>query len=227
MKLSLIATLFHKKEFLEVLEYLESNKHVIPSLDKDQFTKVLYYKGLCYANLKKYENALEFLDACIKSNLDSSYLYQCRMLKGYMYTITNRLRLAEVEFLSLLNEGYQSARIYAAAAHVKYQLKKVSAAVRYLQKALHIDPDNINALNSMSYILADNNIKLSFALEYIGRVLHLEPQNAAYLDTYGYVLIKLRRFPEAKRVLKYALTISDHPEIKKHYDIAQAQKQEL
>ncbi len=224
MKLSLIATLFHKKEFLEALKYIERNKRVIPSLAADQFVKVLYYQGLCYANLKKYQKALEFLDSCVKSNLDSSYIYQCRMLRGYIYTITNRLRLAEAEFLGLLNEGYESARIYAAVAHVEYQLKKVSAAVRHLQKALHIDPDNINALNSMSYILADNNVKLSFALEYIEKVLQAEPQNAAYLDTYGYVLIKLRRFSEAKRILKYALTISDHPQIKKHYDSVDSQK---
>ena len=197
-----------------MLEYIERHKHAIPSLDKDQFIKVMYYKGLCYANLRKYENALEFLDACIKSHLDSSYLYQCRMLRGYIYTVTSRLRLAEAEFLNLLNEGYQSARIYAAVAHVEYHLKKVSAAVRHLQKALHIDPDNINALNSMSYILADNNVKLPFALEYIEKVLNLEPENAAYLDTYGYVLMKLRRFSEAKRVFRYALTISNHPDIK-------------
>lgn len=224
MKLSIIVALFQKKEFIEILSYIDSNKHMLASLDHDQFTKVIYYQGLCYANIKKYERAIECFNICINSNLSVAYVYQCRMLRGYIYTITGKLRLAEAEFTELINEGYESARAYAAAAHIAYQLQRTSVAVRYLQKALHIDPDNVNALNSMSYILADNNVKLSYALSSIEKVLRKYPKTPAYLDTYGFVLIKLRRFADAKRVLQYAVTLSDHPDIKKHYQLAMADK---
>ncbi len=217
MNLGYVALLIQKKLYARALEYMES---IASENTNDHSTKIQYYKAICHTNLRHYEKALHLFDLVLASKLGFVYVYQCKMIKGYIYTVTKKSRLAELEFYDLLQSGYESTRVYAAIGHVYYAQGKTSQAVQYLQKALEMNPDNPTALNSMSYIFAENNIKLNVAAEYILRALNKAPENPSYLDTYGVVLCKMGKFDEAKRVLDQAYKISKDPAILKHVKLA-------
>ena len=97
------------------------------------------------------------------------------------------------------------------------RMKNLDAAEREFRKVLASAPDNTGAMNYMSYMFADRNVKLSEALTLINRALEAEPFNGAYLDTLGWVYYRMGRLPEAEDYLVRALervprdpTMRDH-----------------
>ncbi len=184
---------------------------------EDQYPELSYYLGLCYTHLGKYDEALLFMEQVLNSGMSFPHIYQSRMILGYIYTVTNRFRLAEFEFSKLLDEGYESAKVYAALAYVAYQQKKTASSIACLEKALRIDPDNSTALNSLGFILADGSIKLDAALGYCKRAVAQNPQNPAYLDSLGWVYFKMGRFDEAMVCLKKAMEKSEGNEEIAHH----------
>lgn len=184
---------------------------------EEQYPELSYYLGLCYTHLEKYEEALLFLEQVLNSGMSFPHIYQSRMILGYIYTVTNRFRLAEFEFGKLLDEGYESAKVYAALAYVTYHQKKTASSIAHLERALRIDPDNPTALNSLGFILADGNMKLEAALGYCKRAVAQNPQNPAYLDSLGWVYYRMGRLEEALVCLTKATEKSGgNEEISRH-----------
>ena len=124
-----------------------------------------------------------YLEQVLTSDLGFLYIYQSRMLVGYIYSVTERYRLAEFEFNRLLEDGYESAKVYAALAYVLYQQEQAAPAIAHLEKALRIDPENANAMNSLGYILAESSENLELAFSYCSRAARKRPNNPAYLDS--------------------------------------------
>lgn len=204
--------LLKQRRYDEALQaFLSSN------VPQEQYPELSYYLGLCYTHLEKYDEALLFLEQVLNSGMSFPHIYQTRMILGYIYTVTNRFRLAEFEFSKLLDDGYESAKVYAALAYVAYHQKKTAAGIVYLERALRIDPDNPTALNSLGFILADGNMKLEAALGYCKRAVAQSPQNPAYLDSLGWVYYRMGRLDEALVCLKKAMEKSDgNDEIANH-----------
>ncbi len=145
-----------------------------------------YYLGLCYTQLGRYDEALLHLEQVVTSDLDFLHVYQCRMVLAYIYSVTRRYRLAELELKQLLSDGYESTRVYAALGYNAYRQKRMDESVEYLRKALDLDPENATALNSLGFILADERIDSAEGLALCRRAVALNPQNPAYLDSLGW-----------------------------------------
>lgn len=188
-------------------------------VDEDRYPELSYYLGLCYTHLERYEEALLFLEQVLNSDMSFPHVYQSRMILGYIYTVTNRFRLAEFEFSRLLEEGYESAKVYSALAYVTHNQKKTASSIAYLEKALRIDPDNATALNSLGFILADGNIKLDTALGYCKRAVTQKPDNPAYLDSLGWVYYRMGKLDEALACIGKALQHdAENQEIRDHFE---------
>ena len=184
-------------------------------------SSIAYYLGLCYTQLEQYEDALIYLEQVVTSDGDLIHIYQSRMILSYIYTITGRYKLAEFELESLLDAGYESAQVYAAYGFVSYETKQIDEAIDYLEKALGLDPDNANALNSLGYILAENGKKLNYALSLCKKAVERGPENSAYLDSLGWVYFKLGNTREARIYLRKALNFSSgNKNIAAHMKIA-------
>lgn len=78
-------------------------------------------------------------------------------------------------------------------------------AVEAYESLLAEMPNNIDALNNLAYMLAENNERLTEALRYIERVHEIRPNNPGFLDTYAYVLYRNQRLSEAAEFLQAAL----------------------
>lgn len=170
--------------------------------------EISYYLGLCYTRMEDYDNALLHLEQVVTLNSDILQKYQSRMVLSYIYTISGRLSLAVFELNSLLNEGYESAQVYASLSFISYQQKKIEESIDYLEKAVRLDPENSNALNSLGYILADEGRDVLKGLSLCKRAVSKQPDNPAYLDSLGWAYFKMGRYDEAKENLRRALRIT-------------------
>lgn len=83
---------------------------------------------------------------------------------------------------------------------------RIADAERELRKLMTDDPLNADALNSLSYMLADHGLKLAEAIDLAERAVKIEPGNPAYLDTLGWALFKQGRTDEAADPLSRAAT---------------------
>lgn len=196
--------LYHHKRYsaaLKELHELDDEPGDVPELS--------YYLGLCYTQLGQYDDALIYLEQVVTSDANLVHIYQSRMILSYIYTITGRFRLARFELDSLLESGYESAQVYAAFGYVSYETGKIDEAIKYLEHAIDIDPDNANALNSWGYILADENRDLHRSLDLCKRAVALDDGNPAYLDSLGWAHYRLEEYDEALFYLRKALSASN------------------
>jgi tetratricopeptide (TPR) repeat protein len=188
-------------------------------VDPREHPELSYYLGLCYTNLGRFDEAVLYLEQVVTGDNDFSHIYQGRMLLGYIYTVTDRHRLAEFEFSRLLEEGFESAKVHAALAHVQYAQGKTSTSIAQLEKALEIDPENATALNSIGYIMADNGIRLQASLSYCKKAVERDPENPAYLDSLGWTYFKLGNAADARDYLRRAHELApENDEIAAHWD---------
>jgi tetratricopeptide (TPR) repeat protein len=174
--------------------------------DPSSNPELCYYLGLCYTQLEQFDEALLYLEQVVTTDLNILHIYQSRMILSYIYTKTGRFKLAEFELESLLDSGYESAQVYAAFGYVAYQSGRTDEALVHLNKALSLDPDNVNAMNSLGYILAEEEKDLERALVLCRRAVERRPENSAYLDSLGWVYFKLGRISEARATLRKALS---------------------
>lgn len=196
--------LYRSKRYSAALKELHS-------LDEEpaDLPELAYYLGLCYTKLQEYEEALIYLEQVVTSDSDLVHIYQSRMILSYIYTITGRFRLARFELDSLLESGYESAQVYAAYGFVCYETGKLDDATSYLMKAIEIDPENANALNSLGYIYAELGRNLESAYELCRRAVQIDDSNPAYLDSLGWVYYKTGDYDEARSYLRKALASSN------------------
>ena len=91
-------------------------------------------------------------------------------------------------------------------------------AERELRKLMAEDPLNANAMNSLSYMLAEHGQKLPEAVDLAQRALKVEPDNPAYLDTLGWALFKQGKAAEAAVPLgKAAAVLTGNSVIQDHH----------
>jgi tetratricopeptide (TPR) repeat protein len=81
---------------------------------------------------------------------------------------------------------------------------RLGDAEKELRKLMADDPLNADAMNSLSYMLAEHNERLPDAVDLAERALKVEPGNPAYLDTLGWALFKQGRAEEAAEALSKA-----------------------
>jgi len=81
---------------------------------------------------------------------------------------------------------------------------RLADAEKELRKLMADDPLNADALNSLSYMLAEHGVKLAEAIDLAERAVKIEPGNPAFLDTLGWALFKQGRTDEAADPLSRA-----------------------
>jgi len=210
--------LYRTKDWVNALKELLSIDTT--GFDYDEKMELAYYLGLCYTKLKKYEEALSFLEQVVTSGNDVFRIYQCRMTLAYIYVITKRVKMAEYELKRLQASGFESPLLYNTLAYAAYIQKQNKNAIELYEKTLEIDSNNATAMNSMGYILADTGMDVMRALRLCRRAVDSRPSSAACLDSLGWAYYKSGEIVEARTWLRRALEIApEEEEIKRHFKI--------
>lgn len=96
------------------------------------------------------------------------------------------------------------------------QTGNLTAAELDLRQILADEPDHVDALNALGYLLADQTNRYDEALVLIEKAMAMQPDQPAIIDSHGWVLLKLGRHKEALRVLKRAFDLQRDAEIAAH-----------
>ncbi|MDR0376735.1 MAG: tetratricopeptide repeat protein [Spirochaetaceae bacterium] len=190
------------------------------AINSEEYTELAYYAGLCYTKLGRYDEGRLYLEQAITKGANSLRVYQCHMTLAYIYSITNRSRLAEFELGELIKNGFVSVQIYTTLAYVVWMQKNPVLAVRLYEKALKIDENNTTAMNGLGYILADTGQDVLRGLRFCRKAVDRRPRNAAYLDSLGWAYYKSGNSHEAGVWLRRALNLAPgQKEIRNHLRI--------
>ncbi len=81
---------------------------------------------------------------------------------------------------------------------------------RDLRRVLEIDPEHLDALNSLGYTLADRTDRHQEAYDLIKRALDLQPDNWSIQDSMGWVLYRMGKYAESLEYLRKAYAGIDH-----------------
>lgn len=144
--------------------------------------------------------------------------------------LAKRLYLVESEILmqhdelqrsmAALNEAIQqfpdAIELYYARSLLYEKLQDVVSAETDLRRVLAAQPDNVDALNALGYVLADKAGKLEEAYQLISRALALRPEDPAIMDSMGWVLFRMGKYEEAILRLKRAYELYPMDEVAAH-----------
>lgn len=169
---------------------------------------IAYYAGLCYVRLGKLDKAEIALRRVVEEHSNFLYIYQSRMILAYIFCLDGRYDNAEDEIMELLKGGYESAQVYSTYGYLLHKKKQPAESIKMLEKALSLDGDNSNALNSLGYILAECEENLETAIDYCRRAVNKNSSSYAYLDSLGWACFKAGRIGEARRYLSQAMSLS-------------------
>jgi tetratricopeptide (TPR) repeat protein len=131
-------------------------------------------------NIKEqYNKALEYVDKCLAlSKDDEQKTYSFKNTKSKLL-LTMFSKTSDKQFLNKAIDEYESM--------------------------LEKQPTNIEVMNNIAYILADNDISLSKALDYAQKAYQGAPNNASILDTYAFVLFKNGKIQEADEFINRSI----------------------
>jgi len=206
---------YNTKRYQQALEEFRSVDD-----DPSENSELAYYIGLTLTQLGRFDEGLLYLEQVVNSHTSFLHIYQSRMILGYIYSVTGRYKLAEFEFRKLLDLGMESIQIYASLGYIFYGLNRVDESVQMLSKSLGLDPDYPNALNSLGYIYAEEDLDYQKALDYCKRAVQLRPANPAYLDSLGWACYKNGDLEDARTNLRKALDLaSGNRDIARHLKI--------
>lgn len=96
------------------------------------------------------------------------------------------------------------------------ELKQHDSAIKMWKKALELDPNHAQTLNSLGYVYAEEGKNLDEAETLIKKALVAEPDSGAYLDSLGWVYFKKKDYQKAEEYLKKAISYQEDPVIYEH-----------
>lgn len=201
--------LYNQKKYSDSLAFFLA----LPEDSGADVQEIAYYLGLCYAKLKRYEDALLYLEQVVTGGEQIERVLQCRFILAVIYTKSKRKRLASFELGKLLESGYKPASVYASMAFIAWEQQEIDLSLSYYEKSLEIDEENVTALNGLGYVLATENRDLAKALSCCKKAVKNSPDSAACLDSLGYVYYKLGLFKDAKKYLEMAEQLDKENEI--------------
>ncbi len=115
----------------------------------------------------------------------------------------------------ILDNGQAPPKLYAVVAPLVGLKNDLPTAIRYLRKAIELDPEDSYSLNNLAFcLLEQGNDHNQEVLDLVNRRLAIEPDQAMYRETRGQVLLRLGQYQEAIDDLTFALNgMGDQPSI--------------
>ena len=106
-------------------------------------------------------------------------------------------------------------------AMMYYGKKDFARAEQMYLEQLKVHPTNLQVLNNLAYLYANDLDNAAKALPYAKRALELTPGNSNVVDTYGWALTRSGRYPKGIEVLERAVAMTGSKPVF-HYHLAYA-----
>lgn len=163
---------------------------------------------------KKYAQALEILSHAQPS--DTAEKKQIILATVDVLNHANRQK----EALNVLDESIKEMpneiELYYARSLVADHLDRIDVAESDLKTILDLQPNHLDALNALGYMLANKTNRFKEAQEYLNQAIKLSPNNASVLDSLGWLYYKMGDYKKSLLTLQKASKIMPDAEIAAH-----------
>lgn len=184
------------KDLLQSL--LRENPNVVNVENHTQLIQILY-------TLNDYDELLNALDTALTLFPDHADFYHIH------FSVLLELDRVD-EALSTLQTGISIIKnpsdlsdLYGTLGDYYYEAGHRQKSYKNYKKALNYNSENSRVLNNYAYYLSLDKKKLKRALKMSSLAVELDPNSSTYIDTKGWILFQMKRYSEAKDVLRNAV----------------------
>ncbi len=164
------------------------------------YKTALYNRALCLIHLNEEDKALNLLRSIKNKNDD------VLITMASLYAKTGKYTRAINIIKQNIDTFQNKARAYFFLADLYYQkLKDRKACIKYLKKALKLDPKNPDVLNYLGYLYIDENINIPEGMKLVEKALKIQPDNPYFLDSLGWGYYKTGNYRKALLFLQKAI----------------------
>lgn len=164
--------------------------------------------GLNLADLERYEEAKEHLQAALIADADNISAY---LSLGSVYARQEDFQasadLYDKAAEHFSNAGPEHWNIFYQRGIAYERLKEWEKAEPNFKKALELYPDHPQVLNYLGYSWIDRGMNLEKGLELIERAVEQRPNDGYIVDSLGWAFYKLGRYDDAVRELERAVSL--------------------
>lgn len=162
----------------------------------DPSAAVYQYLSELHIQKKDYKTAKIYLEKAIKLNPRD---HKLKFLAGLLYMDQKKYAKAIRYFADSLKlkPDLYDAYFYSAISYDN--INDFKSARKLLEELISMNPEHSQALNYLSYSLADRNTELEYAMRLVTKALEIEPQNPAYIDTLGWIYYRQEKFEAAEK----------------------------
>ena len=200
-----------EKKYLEALSEFEEAIRLSP-----HDLELLLYEALCLYHLDSMDKASNLVEQLYKIDSDK-IINDLPKICCMILLKAGKIKKAEKIIKENLTNDPDDAQLLNMLGYAYEKKKKYKEAEEVYRNILIKDKENINACNSIAYILAVQKANLNEAHELVTNALKKEPKNPAYLDTAGVILAAQGKSKNAVEKFKEALSYTpNNSEILQH-----------
>jgi len=193
-----VEILFNQRRFKEAITELKNYLSQYP----DDFYAA-YYLSNAYLMDNQGKEARSIAQGLLEENPESSMVL---FLLAQIDMLESRFDEAETKAETLIAKHPEDANNYTLLAKIKFQQRYLDKSMFYVNKALEIDAENVEAHNFRVLVAQQIGEDVS-AQESIGEVLAMDPQNATSIANQGIQLLNQNKVSESLEKFKEALAI--------------------
>lgn len=174
------------KEYDRALEALSEGLELYPSADNPTLAQIYISISFCYHETGRYQQEIVILDSCSKI-----FPNHPGIIGRYVISAHDRIRFTEAEayenqlILILRSEGLNESDIAFYLGRL-YLNSDYLIAEKHFRTAYQYDPDNIEKLGALAWVLIQNALKIDEGMALIQQAIEADPTNAIYLHQQGY-----------------------------------------
>jgi tetratricopeptide (TPR) repeat protein len=172
-------------------------------IDRDN-PEILYNLGVNYCRLGLFKTAAGYFIKML--NLEYTFIdsLEVKKLLAYALIHVNEYRKSERYIDQILQYVPHDVTALNLKGFCLDMQGDRAGALQAYRAVLSVEKDNINAINSISYITAKSGGDLELALRLALTAHESNPESPAYCDTLGYVHMKIGNIEQAEKFLKAA-----------------------
>ena len=218
---------FNTEQWQNAIDAFENNIALLKQFDRKSWIWTYILLGRAYHEIRAHKKERKIYEEGLTFWPNAKYRIVhrqaiCALSQGD--TIEANKYHAEFKILGEQNGWSESEIIYWLASAYD-QVHNYEQAEKLYRKALVLNPQHFDAINSLAYLLISNDIDIDEGNELIKGVLEIESDNGDYLFTYGLGLYKQGNLTEAQEVLKTAwdlIAYYDHEKYLHMQEVEQA-----
>ncbi|HDS06422.1 MAG TPA: tetratricopeptide repeat protein [Bacteroides sp.] len=191
-------------QFLHAMDALNRGLRMFPSDHSHSLVPIYISLSFCYHRVGRHQKEREILERASMIDPDNAGI-----IGRYAVCAHSRLRHTEAvyykgQLISVLREEGVSESDIAFHMGKLFMTTDYLEAEKYLRTAREYDPENVDKMAALAWVLIRNALKINEGMELINKAIEADPENALFIHQQGYGHYLLGHHEEALQNLRRA-----------------------